>query len=156
MRHIDEEHAGDLAYKLKKEAFDGKIQIYVKLLASLQPLEQFVNNKKNRREIARVILQSLNKSPVVRVSLIVTAHYQMQETSEDKDQSVQERDSFTLRTKASIFSRYDKSKGFHNRVRILLNSLLKREEDLLMRGSGWVFESLHTCEIEIVQMKAIN
>ena len=154
--HIDEEHAGGLAYKLKKEAFDGKVQIYVRPLASLQPLDHFINDKQNRRDIAQVILQNLNKTPVVRVSLIVTAYYQIQEVSDDNNRSVQERDSFTLRTKASLFSRYDKSRGFHNRVRFLLNSLLKREEDLLMRGSGWNFESLDTCEIEIFQIRSIN
>ena len=166
--HVDELHQSDLVYKLRKTAFNGKVEIFSKVLVSLQPLDQFVHDRQNKREIGRVILQALNKAALVRVALIVTAYYQLshpfneEEVSEKKVEGdvgsslADQRDSFTLRSSSTYFSRYDKPRGFYNRVQQLLQSLLKREEDLLTKGSGWQFESLNRCEIEMVRMGNVD
>lgn len=39
-----------------------------------------------------------------------------------------------------------------SKVRQLLKNALNREEDLLMRGSGWQFESLNLCDIQITRI----
>ena len=67
----------------------------------------------------------------------------------------EERDNFTLRTKREIFNVNDSEKNTRKKIRYLLQSLLDREQDLLMRGSGWQFESLHTCDVEIVSHNSI-
>lgn len=67
----------------------------------------------------------------------------------------EERDNFTLRTKREVFNVNDSEKNTRKKIRYLLQSLLDREQDLLMRGSGWQFESLHTCDVEIVSHNSI-
>ena len=67
----------------------------------------------------------------------------------------EERDRFSLRTKRQIFNVNESLAAAKKKVRNLLKSLLDREQDLLMRGSGWQFESLHSCDIEIVSHNII-
>ena len=103
------------------------------------------------------------------MALIVTADYRIpsldQESpaeksgNENKNNSdavlAEERDNFTLRTKREIFNVNESLTTARKKVKILLRSLLEREQDLLMRGSGWQFESLQSCNIEIVNQNII-
>ena len=67
----------------------------------------------------------------------------------------EERDSFALRTQRLIFNVNESLAVAKKKVRILLKLLFDREQDLLMRGSGWQFESLRSCDIEIVSHNSI-
>ena len=168
VRHVDEEHLDSLKYKLKKSAFGGKISIFSRQIITLQSLENFISDKNNFKEIFDVILHQLSKYNVVKVALIVAADYRipsleqtssaanLSEENENSDQlPAEERDSFSLRTKRQSFNIYESPTDARKKVKTLLKSLLDREQDLLMRGSGWQFESLHSCDIEIVSHNII-
>ena len=165
VKHIDQEHLDSLIYKLKKSAFDGKITVFSKPLITLQLLENFISDKKNLEEILKVILVQISKFQVVKVALIVTAEYRIPSNTEDSSDKngddndsnslAEERDRFSLRTKRLIFNVNESLATAKKKVRDLLKSLLDREQDLLMRGSGWQFESLHSCDIEIVSHNII-
>ena len=154
VRHVDNKHLDLLIYKLKRSAFDGKISIFSKKLISLQPLEQFISDQKNLKEILQVILHQLSKYEIIKVALIVTADYRIpsiKKISSDPDFLLaEERDSFSLRTNREIFNVNESKKSSIKKIRHLFKSLLEREEDLLTRGSGWQFEAIYSCDIEIV------
>ena len=159
VHHVDTEHIDSLVYRPRKSALKRKIIVFAKQLVSLQPLDQFVSDKKNEKEILDVILHELSKSETLKVSLIVTADYRipsMQEHNNDDDsQLAVARDSFVLRTKSESFNRNETLFRAKHKVKGLLRSLIRREEDLLTRGSGWQFEALHSCEIEIVNVNTL-
>ena len=124
---------------------------------------------KNLKEILQVILHQLSKFKVIKVAIIVTADYRIPSVAQDTSAAefenengddeelilAEERDNFSLRTKREIFSVNESNKSATKKVRNLLKLLLEREQDLLMRGSGWQFESLHSCDIEIVSHNTI-
>ena len=63
-----------------------------------------------------------------------------------------DRDVFALRTGYIQFTSFDSSRSLKGKVQKLLNNLITREEDLLMRGSGWRFESLSFSDIQITNI----
>ena len=170
VRHVDKIHSDLLIYKLKNSAFDGKISIFSKKIISLQPLEQFISNKKNLKEILQVILHQLSKYEIIKVAIIVTADYRIPSVkenlldtgisvSEEQNNSTstnanlllaEERDRFSLRTRRESFNVNESKKSSLKKIRHLSHLLLEREEDLVTRGSGWQFEGIHSCDIEIV------
>ena len=113
------------------------------------------------KEILQVISHQLSKFPVLKASLIITADYRIPSAKNDSSTTnindenddddniplAEERDNFTLRTKREIFSVNETEKSAKKKIRNLFKSLLDREQDLLMRGSGWQFEALHLCGI---------
>ena len=169
VQHVDEKHLDSLFYKLIRSAFNGKISVFSKQLITLKPLEHFISDRKNLKEILQVILHQLSKFELIKVALIVTADYRIPSADQDlpaeksdnenNDDSetmlAEERDNFTLRTKRIIFNINETKTTAQKKVKILLKSLLEREQDLLMRGSGWQFESLQSCNIEIVSQSTI-
>ena len=163
VEHVDEQHKNNLVFKETKSALNRAITIFTKQIVSLQPLEQFVSDKKNVYDIVEVIKLELAKTESIKVSLIVKADYRIPSTTqaENKESDVaneeqtplaEERDSFTLRTSAEHFHVNQTLNQVRSQVKTLLRSLYKREEDLLTRGSGWQFELLHSCSIEIVNL----
>ena len=66
--------------------------------------------------------------------------------------SVNDRDIFALRSETVQITQFDSSQTVWSRVRKLLKSAINREEDLLMRGSGWRFESLMMCDIQVTNI----
>ena len=167
-QHVDHNHLDSLKYKLIRKAFNGKISLFSKKLASLQPLESFVSDRENLKDILKVILHQLSKFKVIKAAIIVTADYRIpsvaqntsaadQENEDDVGQLLlaEERDNFNLRTKREIFNVVESPISATKKIRNLLKSLLEREQDLLMRGSGWQFESLLSCDIEIVSHNSI-
>ena len=120
-------------------------------------------------DIVEVIKLELAKTESIKVSLIVKADYRIPSMAQADDNEVngvvneeqstgeqtplaEERDSFTLRTSAEHFHVNQTLNQVRSQVKTLLRSLYKREEDLLTRGSGWQFELLHSCSIEIVNL----
>ena len=169
VHHVDQEHLDLLIYKLQKSAFNGKITIFSKKIIALQSLEKFISDRKNLNEIFKVILHQLSKFDVVKVALIVTADYRIPSVEQDSTTAnlseenendsepllAEERDSFSLRTKRQIFNVNESPIIAKKKIKNLFKSLLDREQDLLMRGSGWQFESLYSCDIEIVSNNTI-
>ena len=154
VRHFDSFHLPSFKYKLRSEVFNGRYNFYSRNLVTLQPLESFVRDQKNIREILKTIFHQLMKFQVVKVSIIVNADYRIpsltqEGQNDDKQLLAEERDNFSLRTKREIFNTYESRKSARKRLRNLLESLVEREQDLLMRGSGWQFEALTSCDIEI-------
>ena len=175
--HIDASHLENLNYSLYKSALNGKIKFYQKHIFSKETLQGFVANKKNRQEIVDVICHELSKTFTVKVALILTAAYQIPDlnsaaekkviepnttniddtTDKPSDQSSpqilsNDRDVFALRTSYIQFTSFDSSRSLKGKVQKLLHNLVNREEDLLMRGSGWRFESLSFSDIQITSI----
>ena len=166
--HVDGQHKNNLVFKEVKSALNRTITIFTKEIVSLQPLEVFVTEKKNVYDIIEVIKLELAKTESIKVSLIVKADYRIpsmtqaeekevnvaneEQSSEKQNLLAEERDSFTLRTSAEHFHANQTLNQVRSQVKTLLRSLYKREEDLLTRGSGWQFELLHSCSIEIVNL----
>ena len=170
VEHVDEQHKSNLVFQEIKSALKRAITIFTKQIVSLQPLEQFVSDKKNVYDIVEVIKLELAKTESIKVSLIVKADYRIpsmtqtddkkvdiaiEQSAEDQSSLAEERDSFTLRTSAEHFHVNQTLNQVRSQVKTLLRSLYKREEDLLTRGSGWQFELLHSCSIEIVNLGTI-
>ena len=63
-----------------------------------------------------------------------------------------DRDVFALRTSYIQFMSFDSSRSLKGKVQKLLHNLVSREEDLLIRGSGWRFESLSFSDIQITSI----
>ena len=63
-----------------------------------------------------------------------------------------DRDVFALRTSCIQFTSFDSSRSLKGKVQKLLHNLVTREEDLLMRGSGWRFESLSFSDVQITDI----
>ena len=63
-----------------------------------------------------------------------------------------DRDVFALRTSYIQFTSFDFSRSLKGKVQKILHNLVSREEDLLMRGSGWRIESLSFSDIEITSI----
>ncbi len=175
--HIDASHLENLNYSLYKSALNGKIKFYRKHIFSKETLQGFVANKKNRQEIVDVICHELSKTFTVKVALILTAAYQIPDLNSAAEKKVIEpnttniddtsdkpsdqsspqilsndRDVFALRTSYIQFTSFDSSRSLKGKVQKLLHNLVNREEDLLMRGSGWRFESLSFSDIQITSI----
>ena len=114
---------------------------------------------------------------MVNVTLILSAAYQIPDlnsaaekkdidpdtsniddnTEKPSDQSLHQilsndRDLFALRTRYIQFTSFDSSHSLKGKVQKLLHNLVSREKDLLMRGSGWRFESLSFSDIQITSI----
>ena len=132
---------------------------------------------KNKQEIVDVIRHELSKTFTIKVALILSAAYQIPDlnsTAEKKDidpdtiniDDTSEKSSdqlsprilsndrgvFALRTSYIQFTSFDSSRSLKGKVQTLLHNLVSREEDLLMRGSGWRFESLSFSDIQITSI----
>ena len=168
VEHVDDTHKNSLVFKEVKSALNGMLTIFTKQIVSLQPLEVFLSDKKTVHDIVEVIKLELAKTESIKVSLIVKADYRIssmvqakekeanvaneEQFTEEQTPLAEERDSFTLRTSAEHFHVNQTLNQVRSQVKTLLRSLYKREEDLLTRGSGWQFELLHSCSIEIVNL----
>ena len=63
-----------------------------------------------------------------------------------------DQDVFALRTSYIQFTSFDSSSSLKGKVQKLLHNLVSQEEDLLMSGSGWRFESLSFSDIQITSI----
>ena len=159
--HIDSVHLNSLNFSLHKSALNGKIKIFRKLIFSEQTLQAFAVDKKNQSDIADVIIHELSKSQIIKVSLILSAAYQIPalindgDTTSSQELLIADRDTFALRTESVNFSAHESKRVLMNKIKRLLTALVTREEDLLMRGSGWRFDSLSFCDVQITNLAPI-
>ena len=179
--HIDASHLENLNYSLYKSALNGKIKFYRKQIFSKETLHGFAANKENRQEIVDVIHHELSKIFTVKVAIILSVAYKIPDlnsasekkdidpdtiniddtTKKPSDQSSHQllsndRDVFALRTSYIQFTPFDSSRSLKGKVQKLLHNLVSREEDLLMRGSRWRFESLSFSDIQISSIRFIG
>ena len=175
--HIDASHLENLNYSLHKSALNGKINFYRKHIFSKETLHGFAANKTNKQEIVDVIRHELSKTFTVKVALILSAAYQIPDLNSAAEKNniepvtiniddtserpfVQsspqilsnDRDVFALRTSYTQFTSLYSFRSMKGKVQKLLHNLVNREEDLLMRGSGWKFESLSFSDIQITSI----
>ena len=166
--HIDNAHLESLKYTLHKSALNGKIKFFRKRFFTEQSLPDFVSDKANHLDIVNVLKHELSKTPFIKAALILTAAYQIPDLSSPIDSNNKEsnldhkyqilakdRDAFALRSKSIGYTVYESLRLLKARVKFQLQSLVAREEDLLMRGSGWTFESLTCCDIQITNLATI-
>ena len=159
--HVDSVHLNSLNFSLHKSALNGKIKFFRKLIFSEQTLQAFAVDKKNRTDIADVIIHELSKSQIIKVSLILSAAYQIPalindgDTTSSQELLIADRDTFALRTESVNFSAHESKRVLMNKIKRLLTALVTREEDLLMRGSGWRFDSLSFCDVQITNLAPI-
>ena len=86
---------------------------------------------------------------VCRISITITADYEIQGLDEEKQGKSVDIDSFTLRSKGVVVNKYQSDRQIRKRIKSLLDRSVEREDDLLTRGLGWRFARLQSCSVLI-------
>ena len=87
--HIDSIHLNELKYSLHKSALNGRVQIFRQSIVNEQTLQDFASDKKNQEEIVNVIKHEVSKTPTVKVSLILSAVYQIPDVTKSTEKTIQ-------------------------------------------------------------------
>ena len=139
-------HGEVMVYK-KTSAIGDKISIFKKdLTPEKRTLAAFCNSKKVLSEIFDLIKAELAARSVFRISIVITADYEIPDLGEGATNS-SDNDTFSLRTKGVVVNEFEGGRRVKRKIRSLLLGALQREEDLLTRGSGWRFQHLQSCDI---------
>ena len=130
------------------KTFTIKVALILSAAYQIPDLNSATNDKDTETEAA---VDNTSTQPQTVVSNIDDS------TEKSLDQSSHQlmpsdRDVFALRTGYIQFTSFDSSRSLKGKVQKLLNNLITREEDLLMRGSGWRFESLSFSDIQITNI----
>ena len=146
--HVKTDHSELLVFQ-KTSAIGGKICIFRKDLTAEEnkTLADFCNSKKIVKEIFHLLKSELVARSVFRISVVITANYEIPDVTEENPIKSVDNDTFSLRTKGVVINEFEGDRAIKNKIKSLLMGALSREEDLLTRGSGWRFENLHSCDI---------
>ena len=90
-----------------------------------------------------------------RISITITADYEIQGLDEESQGKSIDIDSFTLRSKGVAVNKYQSDKQIRDRIKSLLAGSVEREDDLLTRGLGWQFAQLQSCSVLIYDCSSI-
>ena len=143
--HVEQEHKST-TYQKTSAAIDGKICVFKKNLYSENgSLTEFCNSKTELEDIFNLIKTQLTTRSVFRMSLAISANYELPVMDEAGGSS--DNDTFTLRSKGLVVNELEGDTRIKNKIKSLLQGAASREEDLLTRGSGWRFETLQSCDI---------
>ena len=143
--HVKVNHHELLTFQ-KISAINNKIVIFRKnLISEKKSLTDFCYSKRTLSEIYNLIKFELVKRSAFRISVVITANYELPELSEE-GRSV-DNDTFSLRTKGEVINEFESDRKIKRKIKTLLQGAVDREEDLLTRGSGWCFENLQSCDV---------
>ena len=130
----------------KISAINNKINIFRKdLIPEKISLTNFCSSKQAISEIFNLIKFELTKRSAFRISVVITANYELPELSEEGRSS--DNDTFSLRTKGEMINEFESDRQIKRKIKTLLQGAVNREEDLLTRGSGWCFKNLQSCDV---------
>ena len=142
--HVEQEHKST-TYQ-KTSAIGGKIHVFKKnLYGENGSLTEFCNSKTELKDIFNLIKTQLSTRSVFRMSLAISANYELPVMDEAGGSS--DNDTFTLRSKGVVVNEFEGDRKIKDKIKSLLRGAASREEDLLTRGSGWRFETLQSCDI---------
>ena len=130
----------------KISAINNKINIFRKDLTPEKiSLSNFCYSKQTISEIFNLIKFELTKRSAFRISVVITANYELPELSEEGRST--DNDTFSLRTKGEVINEFESVRQTKGKIKKLLQGAVDREEDLLTRGSGWCFKNLQSCDV---------
>ena len=130
----------------KISSINNKINIFRKnLISEKKSLADFCYSKQTLSDIFNLIKFELAKRSAFRISVVITANYELPELSEDGTSA--DNDTFSLRTKGEMINEFQSDRKIKRKIKTLLQGAVNREEDLLTRGSGWCFENLQSCDV---------
>lgn len=145
--HIEAAHSELLVFQ-KTSAIGDRVCIFRKNLAAEQAsLVDFCNSKTTVNDIFRLIKSELVRRTVFRISIVISANYEIPDLSEENSTKSVDDDTFSLRSKGLTVNQFESNKSIRKKIEELLKGAVSREEDLLTRGSGWRFDSLQACDI---------
>ena len=87
----------------------------------------------------------LTKRSAFRISVVITANYELPELIEDGKNF--DSDTFSLRSKGEVINEFESDRKIKRKIKTLLQGAVDREDDLLTRGSGWCFANLQCCDV---------
>ena len=113
-------------------------------------LATFCSSNRTVNTINNLVKSQTAVRTVFRMSIVIFADYEIPDLREEEtaetNKSV-DNDTLALRSKGLMFNQYQSERQRRNRIRSMLRGAVKREEDLLTRGSGWRFQTLRYCDI---------
>ena len=120
------------------------------ILSAAYQIPDFTSSEESDKTVKKTVLSSDNEE---------TNNSQLQISDKGNEKLLNQsqtlandRDTFALRTNFIQFVVFDSTRSLNSKVKRLMQGLLKREEDLLTRGSGWRFESISFCDIQITNI----
>ena len=151
--HVRADHDELLTFQ-KISAINNKIVIFRRnLIMEKQSLADFCHSKRALSEIFNLIKFELTKRSAFRISVVITANYELPELSENGRSA--DNDTFSLRTKGEVINEFESDRKIKRKIKTLLQGAIDREEDLLTRGSGWCFENLQSCDVLFYDLQYI-
>ena len=137
---------GELSTFQKISAINNKIAIFRKNLISAKiTLADFCHSKQTLSEIFNLMKFELTKRSAFRISVVITANYELPELIEDGKNF--DSDTFSLRSKGEVINEFESDRKIKRKIKTLLQGAVDREDDLLTRGSGWCFANLQCCDV---------
>ena len=146
--HIDSNHPKSRVFTKKQGAINEKICIFQQDLRHLKSsLQDFCNSKRTIVNILNLLKRQFTHRVACRISISITADYEIQGFDEKNPGKSVNIDSFTLRSEGVMVNKYQSDRQIRKRIKSLLTGSVEREDDLLTRGSGWRFDKLQSCSV---------
>ena len=154
--HVDLNHEESKVFSKRQGAVSNKVCIFQQELSHLNSsLQDFCNSKQTVENVFNLLKSQFTHRVVCRISITITADYEILGLSEENQGKSIDIDSFTLRSKGVVVNRYQSDRQIRKRIKSLLNGSVEREDDLLTRGSGWRFARLQSCSVLIYDCSSI-
>ena len=154
--HVDSNHAESRVFTKRRGAISDKVCIYQQELSHLNSsLQDFCNSKQTVENVFHLLKRQFLRRVVCRISITITADYEIQALNEENQGKSIDIDSFTLRSKGVVVNKYQSDRQIRKRIKSLLAGSAEREDDLLTRGSGWRFARLQSCSVLIYDCSSI-
>ena len=154
--HVDSNHAESRVFSKRQGAIGDKVCIFQQELTHLKSsLQDFCNSKQTIENVFNLVKSQFTHRVVCRISITITADYEIQGLDEERQGKSIDIDSFTLRSKGVAVNKYQSDKQLRDRIKSLLAGSVEREDDLLTRGSGWRFAQLQSCSVLIYDCSSI-
>ena len=154
---VDSNHAESRVFTKRQGAIGDKVCIFQQELTHMKSsLQDFCNSKQTIDNIFNLLKRQFTQRVVCRISIAITADYEIQGLNEENQGKSIDIDSFTLRSKGVVVNKYQSDGQIRKRINSLLSGSAEREDDLLTRGSGWRFGRLRSCSVLIYDCSSIK
>ena len=155
--HVDSNHEESRVFSKRRGAIGDKVCIFQQELTHLKSsLQDFCNSKQTIENVFNLLKSQFTHRVVFRISITITADYEIQGLDEENQGKSIDIDSFTLRSKGVVVNKYQSDRQIQKRIKSLLAGSVEREDDLLTRGSGWRFARLQSCSVLIYDCSSIK
>ena len=154
-QHIGSSHRHINSDFEKISSISDNVCIFRKYLSQeTKTIEAFCSSNSTVKSIFNLLKEQLINRTAFRVSIAITAKYEIPDLeNEEEAQKSVDSDSFTLRSRGQIINQLQNDRAIRNRIKLMLAGAADRNEDLLLRGSGWRFVNLSVCDVLLYQVK---